>query len=104
MNHTRHLITDYAEMKTTNRTTRWDSHDAIATVRANIEREFPGLFQQEPRVFRLALNEAEALAWQTQYPHLVFPILAQEKVLAIAAWHERQTALRRQEPVLSFAA
>jgi hypothetical protein len=25
------------------------------------------------RLFRLALNEAEALAWQTGYPHLLFP-------------------------------
>jgi len=33
-----------------------------------------------------ALNEAEAAAWQTMFPHLVFPALATEKVQAAIAW------------------
>ena len=53
---------------------------------------------------KLALNEAEALALQTGFPHLVFPALAEEKVHAIAAWHQRQAALQHAEPTLAFAA
>jgi hypothetical protein len=45
------------------------------------------------RSLRLALNEAEALASQTLYPHLVFPALALEKVQAVAAWEKRQRQL-----------
>ncbi|MBI4658566.1 MAG: hypothetical protein HY735_06905 [Verrucomicrobia bacterium] len=78
--------------------------EAVAAVRHDIERQFPVLSSRQPRSFRLALNEAEALAWQTPYPYLVFPLLALEKVRAIAAWHERQEALRRQGPVLAFPA
>lgn len=47
---------------------------------------------------RLALNEAEALAWETMHPQLFFPALAAEKVQAVAAWDARQRALRRQHP------
>jgi hypothetical protein len=38
-------------------------------------------------LFQVALNEAEALAWETEFPQLVFPELAAEKVEALAAWH-----------------
>jgi hypothetical protein len=41
------------------------------------------------------LNEAEALAWQTEFPHLVFPILAQEKVQSAANWEAHQQAVRQ---------
>lgn len=54
---------------------------------------------------RLAVNEAEALAWQTRYPHLVFPTLAAEKVSAVAAWESRQSALRKSsEEAFALAA
>jgi hypothetical protein len=33
------------------------------------------------------LNEAEALAWETEYPQLVFPALAEEKIEAISSWY-----------------
>src|SRR4030095_5327532 len=52
---------------------------AVANVRANIEREFSALLEEQPHVLRLALNEAEAVAWQTGFPQLVFPTLAMEK-------------------------
>ena len=61
-----------------------------------------GLESQE-HLLRLALNEAEAAARQTMYPHLVFPTLAMEKVQAVAAWNRRQEAVRRN-PVLVLAA
>jgi hypothetical protein len=49
--------------------------------------------QAQEQLVRLALNEAEALARQTLYPHLVFPDLAAEKVQAIATWQNRQRRL-----------
>ncbi|MHB8521948.1 MAG: hypothetical protein ACYDH9_14465 [Limisphaerales bacterium] len=48
------------------------------------------------QMLRLTLNEAEALAWETWYPHLVFPILAAEKVQALTAWDSRQRMLGGQ--------
>ncbi len=53
-----------------------------------------GLRSQE-RLLRLALNEAEALAWDTTVPHLVFPTLALEKVQAVADWTAHQRSVRR---------
>jgi hypothetical protein len=44
-------------------------------------------------MLRLVLNEAEALAWQTRFPHLFFPALAVEKVQEAAAWDSRQRAV-----------
>jgi len=58
---------------------------------------------QEHRL-RLALNEAEALAWLTAYPHLVFPALATEKVQAVVEWNRHQQAIRHVEPFLALAA
>jgi hypothetical protein len=55
------------------------------------------------QVLRLALNEAEALAWQTGFPQLVFPTLALEKAQAVATWHERQSSLRRNATALALA-
>jgi len=46
-------------------------------------------------LLRLALNEAEALAWQTGVPQLVFPTLAMEKVQALRTWDTRQQVIRR---------
>ena len=59
-------------------------------------REMLGVQEQ---VLKLALNEAEALAWQTLYPHLVFPELATEKVQAIAGWNRHQRSVWRTTPV-----
>jgi hypothetical protein len=44
-------------------------------------------FDLPERLFRVALNEAEALAWETEYPQLVFPALAEEKIEAMSAWY-----------------
>ena len=52
--------------------------------------ESRGALDAQERMVRLALNEAEAVAWQTKYPHLVFPALATEKVQAVAAWNNHQ--------------
>jgi hypothetical protein len=55
----------------------------------------------QEQLLRLALNEAEALAWQTMYPHLVFPTLATEKVQAVVAWDARQRSVRRSTRVFN---
>lgn len=55
-----------------------------------------------PQLLRLALNEAEALAWQSGVPELVFPALALEKAQTLAAWQIRQRSL--QETEVSLAA
>jgi len=50
------------------------------------------------QMLRLVLNEAEALAWETQYPHLLFPALATEKVQALRNWAAHQRAVKRADP------
>ena len=58
-----------------------------------------------PKLIRLALTEAEALAAQTGYPHLVFPLLAEEKVQQVTRWQERQQAVWKQtQSIHAFAA
>ena len=70
---------------------------ALATLqhtRRAIFREFKDSFNAPAHLLRLALNEAEAVAWQTEFPQLIFPTLATEKAQAAVAWHERQQARR----------
>ena len=95
---------DTIKMNTNNSQTTAEPREAIATVRKIIEREFFWLHIKQPRVLELALNEAEALAWQTGLGHLLFPVLAWEKASAVAAWHTRQQYIRRTEPILSLSA
>jgi hypothetical protein len=52
----------------------------LATQHAN-QSELP------QRLFQVALNEAEALAWETEYPQLIFPTLAEEKIAAMSSWY-----------------
>ena len=61
----------------------------------NLLAEFRETLGVPEKLFRMALNEAEALAWQTEYPYLVFPALATEKIQAAADWNARQEFLRR---------
>jgi hypothetical protein len=66
--------------------------------------QFRDLGKEHEKLLRLAVNEAEALAWQTPYPHLVFPVLAQEKAQAVATWQRRQQSLLRRHAQLAVAA
>jgi hypothetical protein len=75
---------------------RQNTLEAIAKVRALVEREFSILRQREPHLLRQALNEAEAIAWQTGFPQLVFPSLALEKARAVATWESRQRTMRQR--------
>lgn len=76
----------------------------IEEVKAAVVNEFRGRLEADQRLLELAVNEAEALAWDTGFPQLLFPDLAAEKAVAVAGWHERQQALRRRpEPWLIAA-
>lgn len=66
----------------------------VARAKDAIFAESRQLLSAPERMLKLALNEAEAVAWQTDYPHLLFPELAAEKVQAVAAWSHRQSAVR----------
>jgi gamma-glutamyl phosphate reductase len=66
----------------------------LAQAKVAIFTEWEAALATQKRLLQLALNEAEAQAWQTQYPHLVFPVLAVEKVQAVVAWNRRQQSLR----------
>jgi hypothetical protein len=75
----------------------------IARAKEAVLREYAHLAEEHARVVRLALNEAEALAWQTNHPQLFFPALAMEKAQAAVAWHQRQRSVRRAATELAFA-
>ena len=63
-------------------------------VKTALYAEWRAALTTQERLLQLALNEAEAQAWQTEFPHLVFPVLATEKAQAVAAWNRRQQLLR----------
>jgi hypothetical protein len=76
----------------------------ITTAKEMIFAESQQALTAPERLLRLALNEAEALAWQTTYPHLIFPTLATEKIQAVAVWNANQQSVRRNSPVFAWAA
>lgn len=76
----------------------------IKKTREAILVEFRKTLEVHEHLLRLALNEAEALAWQTDFPQLIFPSLALEKVQAVAAWHARQHSRQQTHPGPTFAA
>ena len=76
---------------------------AIAQAKERLLTSYFHLAQEHANVLRLALNEAEALAWQTGFPHLLFPELAAEKAEGAIRWHQRQRSVRRGASELAFA-
>ena len=76
----------------------------IQKARDAIFAESRGAVAAHERMLQLALNEAEALAWQTAYPHLVFPALAMEKAQEVADWNRHQRSIRQAEPLFALAA
>src|SRR5215469_2157953 len=68
----------------------------IENVREQVVNEFRDRVEEHQHLLRLAVNEAEALAWQTEYPQLLFADLATEKAHAVANWHARQRLLQRR--------
>jgi hypothetical protein len=69
--------------------------ERIARTKEMIFSESRGVLYAQDHLLRLALNEAEAAAWQTNYPDLVFPVLAAEKVRAVVAWDAKARIVRR---------
>jgi hypothetical protein len=98
------LLADKADSAFPNLSQSLAAADAIVAARASIEREFSALANQQPRLLHLALNEAEALAWETGFPELVFPILAEEKAGQVSSWQARQQFVRQNGPMQAFAA
>jgi hypothetical protein len=66
-------------------------------VRSNIQRDFGQKLPEHQPMLHLALNEAESLAFQTPFPHLFFPTLAEEKAGALARWAARQQRVNSRE-------
>lgn len=59
----------------------------------------------EKELIRFAINEAEALAWDSQFPLLVFPELTREKTDQARAYYRRQQVIwKRSQTRLSDAA
>jgi len=76
----------------------------IEDVREQVASEFRGRLEGHKHVLDLALNEAEALAWESGFPQLFFPTLATEKARAVTGWHVRQQSLwQRTAPLLAAA-
>lgn len=71
----------------------------LEQVKTNIAAEFSAHLQEHKPMLQLALNEAESLAFQTPYPHLVFPTLAREKAQALLRWASRQQRLQARQLV-----
>ena len=76
--------------------------DLIAGSKKSVLLDYTLLAGEHARLLKLALNEAEALAWQTSHPHLFFPLLATEKAEAAVKWHKRQSAVRRGSTEVAF--
>ena len=76
----------------------------IRQAKNDVLAEFRGAFKANEQLLRLAVVEADALAWQTDYPHLLFPVLATEKIQNAANWKRRQQVLLRHHPAYALAA
>ena len=71
-------------------------------VTGNLAAEYGALVNH--RQLQQVVNEADALAAFTPFPTLFLPTLAEEKVLAAAAWNKKQQALFAQNDVITLAA
>ena len=75
----------------------------IAKVKEAVLAESRDSLKAQERLLHLALNEAEALAWESRYPQLFFPDLATEKIRAVTVWNNRQGSMRRMGKIISLA-
>jgi hypothetical protein len=74
-----------------------NAHNALlAELKSRLLRETLGEEPDEPlaRLLRLAAVEAEAQAWLTSYPLLLFPSLFEEKALEARSYVARQHHVR----------
>ena len=75
----------------------------IRQAKNDVLAEFRGAFNANEQLLQLAVVEADAVAWQTDYPHLLFPVLATEKIQNAANWKRRQQVLLRHQRHGGFA-
>jgi hypothetical protein len=73
----------------------------LGQVRTQVTGEFAARLREFEPMLHLALNEAESLAFQTPYPHLVFPTLAEEKAKALVQWASRQHRARTRSALVA---
>ncbi len=78
--------------------------DGIDRIRVGLVEDLDEASTELRGAVHSALNEAEALAFQTPFPHLVFPALAEEKVASARQWAGRQERIRRDTRRLLLAA
>src|SRR5579859_6382344 len=83
--------------------TRREQAVQVAKIKSGLLREFGTAIGGRRQLLSSALNEAEALAWQTHYPHLIFPVLAEEKASAISRWAARQRTVLRASREISLS-
>jgi hypothetical protein len=71
------------------------------TLTRNLAAEFGGLLDEQQ--VRQVVNEADALAAITSFPGLFLPMLAEEKIRAVAKWEARQQQVRSRRPAFTAA-
>jgi hypothetical protein len=71
------------------------SQEQVRTLKESLLSQYGAALNGKEQILRSAITEAEALAWQTTYPHLVFPVLAEEKLIGARRWVWRQESVRR---------
>jgi hypothetical protein len=64
-------------------------------VKKSLERDFGSALETQHHLLDLNLNEAEALAWLTPFPDLLFPVLAEEKAVELKHWAAHQRAIQQ---------
>jgi hypothetical protein len=57
---------------------------AIYDLRDRLVQKYEQTFPDRAHLVRKAIAEAEAMAWQTSFPHLLFPDLAETRVAELA--------------------
>jgi hypothetical protein len=77
---------------------------AVHELKRSIVEEFQARVPAHGRMIESAVNEAEALAWQTPFPHLFFPALAREKAAAATRWAARQESMQTNLALRALAA
>src|SRR4051812_22980341 len=58
---------------------------ALADLKTRLQRKFELAYPGHSQVIRRAVAEAEQLAWQTPFPHLLLPDLAEVRVSELVA-------------------
>ena len=76
----------------------------VERAKKNLKAEFRQTFAAHEQLLAHVINQADALAWQTEYPHLLFPTLALEKVQSAVRWQERQRLILKNSPAYPLAA